>query len=119
MHHLTADAGFDSAYNHWLLREWHGMRSTIPSEHGRPPKDPKTLPSDKHRRRMKTHFNKKAYSHRPQAETVYSMMKRNFGSALRARSHHGRRRDMLLKGLTHNLALASNCGFSTEPVGSL
>jgi hypothetical protein len=106
MHHLVADAGFDSAYNHWLLRDYHGMRSTIPPRHGRPPKDPRTLPGDKHRRRMKTHFNKKAYSHRPQNETVFSMIKRNFGSFLRARTHYGRMRDMMLKVLTHNIALA-------------
>ena len=106
MHHLVADAGFDSAYNHWLLRDFHGMRSTIPPEHGRPPKDPTTLPSDKYRRRMKTHFNKKAYRHRPQNETVFSMMKRNLGSFLRAKTHYGRMRDIMLKVLTHNLALA-------------
>jgi hypothetical protein len=106
MHHLAADAGFDSAYNHWLLRDYHGMRSTIPPEHGRPPKDPRTLPTDKHRRRMKTHFNKKAYSHRTQNETVFSMIKRNLGSFLRARTHYGRMRDMMLKVLTHNVALA-------------
>jgi len=105
MQHLVADAGFDSAHNHRLLREEHGMRSTIPPEYGRPPKDPSTLPRDKYRRLMKTRFNKKAYSHRPQAETVYSMMKRNLGSFLRAKTHPGRMRDMMLKVLTHNLAI--------------
>ena len=39
--HMVGDAGFDSAHNHSLLRDYHGMRSTIPPEHGRPPKDPK------------------------------------------------------------------------------
>jgi hypothetical protein len=106
MHHMVADAGFDSTYNHWLLRDYHGIRSTIPPKHGRPPKDPSTLPKDKHRRRMKTHFNKRAYRRRPQIETVISMMKRNFGAALRAKSHWGRMRDMLLKVVTHNVALA-------------
>lgn len=106
MHHLVGDAGFDSAHNHWLLRDYHGIRSTIPPDHGRPPKDPKTLPQDKYRRLMKTRFNRKAYSHRPQAETVFSMMKRNFGSFLRAKSHWGRMRDMMLKVITHNVALA-------------
>jgi len=106
MHHLVADAGFDSASNHRMLRESLAMRSTIPPNAGRPTRDPKTLPTDKYRRRMKTHFNKKAYGHRPQAETVFSMMKRNFGSFLRARTHQGRMRDMMLKVLTHNLALA-------------
>src|SRR5207302_8979659 len=34
--HLVLDAGFDSAHNHRLLREQHGILSTIPPEHGRP-----------------------------------------------------------------------------------
>jgi hypothetical protein len=34
--HLIGDAGFDSAHNHHLLREEHGIRSTIPPEAGRP-----------------------------------------------------------------------------------
>jgi hypothetical protein len=103
---LVADAGFDSAHNHRLLRETYGIRSTIPPEHGRPPKDPDALPSDKYRRLMKTRFNTTAYRHRAQAETVFSMMKRNLGAALRARSHWGRNRDLYLRVLTHNIALA-------------
>ena len=104
--HMVLDAGFDSAHNHRLLREDHGILSTIPPEHGRPPKDPSTLPADKYRRRMKTHFNLRAYRRRPQAETVFSMLKRNLGSALRGRTYHSRRRDMILRSLTHNIALA-------------
>ena len=103
--HMVADAGFDSAHNHWLLRDYLGIQSTIPPEHGRPPKDPATLPADKHRREMKTHFNQKAYNHRPQAETVFSMLKRNLGAALRGRSYWSRCRDMLLRAITHNLML--------------
>jgi hypothetical protein len=103
--HLAGDAGFDSAHNHQLLREEHGVRSTIPPEYGRPRKDPNSLPADKYRRLMKTHFNKKAYRKRPQVETVFSMLKRNFGSALRAKSHWGRNRDLYLRVLTHNIAL--------------
>jgi hypothetical protein len=106
VHHLVADAGFDSAYNHWLLREYHGIRSTIPPEHGRPPKDPDALPSDKYRRLMKTRFNTKAYRKRPQVEAVFSMLKRNLGPALRARSHWGRCRDLMLRVITHNVTLA-------------
>lgn len=103
--HMVGDAGFDSAHNHSLLRDYHGMRSTIPPEHGRPPKDPNTLPTDKYRRLMKTRFNKKAYRKRPQVETVFSMLKRNLGSALRGRSHWSRCRDMLLRVITHNIML--------------
>jgi hypothetical protein len=34
------------------------------------------------------------------------MLKRNFGSALRAMTRHDRRRDLRLRVLTHNIALA-------------
>ena len=103
---LVADAGFDSARNHRLLREEHGIRSTIPPDHGRPAKNPDALPADRYRRLMKTRFNLTAYRHRSQAETVFSMLKRNFGAALRARSYWGRNRDLFLRVLTHNIALA-------------
>ncbi len=55
---------------------------------------------------MKTRFDTKAYRNRPQIESVFSMLKRNLGSALRARSHWGRCRDLFLRVLTHNIALA-------------
>lgn len=111
---LVADAGFDSGYNHQLLREEYGIRSTIPPKYGRPPKDPASLPRDKYRRLMKTRFNTNAYGKRAQVETVFSMLKRNLGSALRARSHWGRCRDLFLRVLTHNIAIAF-MWFSTEP----
>jgi hypothetical protein len=103
--HMLGDAGFDSAHNHSLLRDVHGILSTIPPEHGRPAKDPKALPTDKYRRLMKTRFNVKAYRKRGQVETVFSMLKRNLGSALRGRSHWSRCRDMLLRVITHNIML--------------
>lgn len=101
---LVADAGFDSAQNHHLLREEHGIQSVIPPDHGRPAKDGK-LPADRYRRLMKTRFNRKAYRKRVQVETVMSMLKRNFGQALRGHTYHSRRRDMLLMCLTHNIAI--------------
>jgi hypothetical protein len=103
---MLLDAGFDSAGNHRLLRDQMGILSVIPPKHGRPSKDPDALPKDKIRRRMKTHFNRRAYRLRGQVETVISMLKRNLGSALRAKSRHGRRRDLRLRVLTHNIALA-------------
>jgi hypothetical protein len=102
---LVADAGFDSAANHKLLREEHGIVSTIPPRHGRPFKDPDALPADPYRRLMKTRFNTDAYRRRGQVETGFSMLKRNFGDCLRGRTFHSRRRDMLLMVLTHNIAI--------------
>jgi hypothetical protein len=63
-------------------------------------------PTDKYRRLMRQRFNVKAYRHRSQIETVNSMVKRNLGSALRAGTHWGRCRDLYLRVLTHNIALA-------------
>jgi hypothetical protein len=102
---LVADAGFDSAANHKLLREEHGILSTIPPKHGRPSKNPDALPADPYRRLMKTRFNDKAYRKRPQVETGFSMMKRNLGDCLQGRTYHSRRRDMLLMVLVHNIAI--------------
>ena len=45
------------------------------------------------------------YTQRWQVETVNSMIKRNLGSALRARSARGREMEMILRGITHNLML--------------
>ena len=107
--HMILDAGFDSAHNHQLLRQTHDMRSTIPPEHGRPSKNPDALPRDRWRRLMKIRFRRgrpASYRNRTQVETVFSMLKRNLGAALRARSEHGRRRDLFLRVLTHNIALA-------------
>lgn len=102
---LIADAGFDSASNHKLLREQLGIRSTIPAAHGRPNKDPTQLPKDKYRRLMKTRFNTQAYSKRPQVETGISMIKRNLGDCLSGRTYQRRRRDTFLMVLTHNIAI--------------
>lgn len=105
---LVADAGFDSAHNHRLLREEHGIVSTIPPKHGRPSKDGR-LPTDPYRRRMRTHFNQRAYRHRPQVETAFSMLKRNYGSSLQGRSPARRGRDLMLRVLTHNIAILLRC----------
>ncbi len=54
---------------------------------------------------LRTDFNEDAYGQRWQVETVYSMIKRNQGSELRARSYWSQCREMLLKVLTHNIAI--------------
>jgi len=54
---------------------------------------------------MRTNFNDKVYGQRWQIETVFSMIKRNFGSALRARNIESQAREMLLLVLTHNIAI--------------
>ena len=82
----------------------HGVRSFMPAKHGRPTAK---LPSGRSRRRMKQRLNKDygQYGQRSQAETANSMLKRNMGDALRAKTPKGRQAEQLMRVLTHNIAL--------------
>ena len=104
--HVVADAGYDSEANHRIARFDLGVRPVIPPRAGRPSGKP---PADPLRRAMRGRFARGAdralYGQRWQAETVNSMLKRNLGSALRARSAVRRRHELLLRVLTHNIML--------------
>jgi len=102
--HLLADAGYDSEKNHQYARDVHHIKTTIPARHGRPTLTEKPL-RGKYREQMRTNFDKEAYGQRWQVETVFSMIKRNFGSALRARTYWSQNREMMLLALTHNIAI--------------
>ena len=102
INHLLADAGYDSEPNHEYAREVCNIQTTIPPKAGRPGSN---LPKGKYRREMRTNFKHKVYGQRWQVETVFSMIKRNYGSALRARNEESQAREMLLLVLTHNIAI--------------
>jgi hypothetical protein len=103
---VVADAGYDSEANHCIARQDMGVRSIIPPGIGRPTAK---LPTGRWRRHMAKRFarkaDKKLYGQRSQSETVHSMIKRNQGSALRSRTPQRRKQEMLLRALTHNIAL--------------
>lgn len=103
---VVADAGYDSEANHRIARLDMGITSIIPPKAGLPT-DKK--PPTQFRREMSDGFAdaslKPTYGQRWQVETVNSMMKRNYGSALRARTAERRQREMKLKVIVHNLAL--------------
>ncbi len=103
------DAGFDSEDNHRLCRQELGIRSLIPATIGRPGSQG---PTGHYRRLMRRRFkggpDKKHYGQRWQVETVNSMIKRNLGSACRARTPVGRKKDMLLRAITHNVMILAN-----------
>lgn len=109
IHTVLADAGFDSEANHQLARQEYKVRSLIPATAGRPSTKPLT---GRYRRMMQLQLPqekyKKLYGQRWQAETVNSMVKRNLGSACRSRSARGRKKDMLLRVITHNLMIVAN-----------
>lgn len=99
---LTADAGYDSEESHRFAREECKIRTIIPNRVGRPTTK---LPTGKYRKIMTTRFNKKLYGQRWQVETVNSMIKRNLGSALRARSYWSQCREIMLRLFTHNVMI--------------
>ena len=106
---VLADAGYDSEDNHRLARDELRIRSVIPATCGRPgAKGPTGHYRRLMRRRFKGGPDKKHYGQRWQVETVNSMVKRNLGSACRARTPSGRKKDMLLRAVTHNLMIVAN-----------
>ena len=123
MRQQRADAsGGDGEHHHRLLREGHGIRSLIPPLIGRRSDKP---PAGRYRRLMKRlfrHPERTSYGQRWQAETIFSMIKRNLGHALhapRTRSYRSQCRELLLLALTHNVMLLwLRERFSTEQVGS-
>lgn len=102
VHHLLADAGYDSESNHVYARDEHGILTTIPPKHGRPTSKP---PSSYYRRLMAQRIHLRPYGQRWQVETVFSMIKRNQGAVVAARSYHARNREMRLAVLTHNIGI--------------
>ena len=105
---VVADAGYDSEANHRIARSDMGVRSIIPAGIGRPTSKPPTGRWRRHMaKRAKRKADQKHYGQRAQSETVHSMIKRNQSSALRSRTPERREAEMLLRVLTHNIALLS------------
>src|SRR5207237_10750091 len=101
----------DSEENHRIARRDMGLRTIIPPGAGRKPKDKKAPPGGRWRRDMKRLLRTKrsrrrcGYTQRWQSETVNSMVKRNLGSALRARTPQRRECEMLLRAVVHDVML--------------
>jgi transposase len=99
---LLADAGYDSEANHTFTREQLGIETIIPPRHGRPSIRP---PTGKYRRLMREELDTERYGQRWQVETVFSMIKRNLGSALHGRSYWSQCRELMLLAITHNIMI--------------
>ena len=102
--HILADAGYDSESNHRYARDECNIITTIPPKLVRPQLTPKPC-KGKYRELMRTTFDKKTYGQRWQVETVFSMIKRNFGNTINARSDGAQCSQMMLLVLTHNIAV--------------
>jgi len=104
---LLGDAGYESERFHDVCRRDLGIRSIIPTtRRGRPRLDGEISPvNGPYRRQMQQRFPKALYGQRWQIECVFSMFKRNLGSALRARRYHSQTREIRARILTHNLMI--------------
>jgi hypothetical protein len=104
---LVGDAGYESERFHRTCRRDLGIRSIIPTtQRGRGRRDGKArATSGYYRRLMQRAFPQQLYGQRWQIECLFSMLKRNLGSALRARSYHSQTRELRARILTHNLMI--------------
>jgi len=104
---LLADAGYESEAAHVYCRQELDVTSIIPTTvRGRRRLDGRPNPVKGHyRRQLRQHFPAKAYGQRWQIETVFSMIKRNLGSALTSRRPFAINREVFLRVITHNLMI--------------
>jgi hypothetical protein len=105
LHTVVADAGYDAEKTHALIAGL-GLRGIVPVKNGQ--QNPHVPPTPL-RAQMQRDFQSGAvaseYGQRWQIETVNSMMKRNYSSALRAATASHREQELALKALVHNLAI--------------
>lgn len=105
---MLADAAYDAEHNHRLCREELGMRQAVIALNPRNTGD--RDPTAPYRRALWQVFPVKLYRQRWQAESAFSRHKRRFGSALTARGPGAQNRELVLRVLTHNLALLADAG---------
>lgn len=101
-----ADAGYDAEHNHRLCRGELGMRQAVIALNprntgGRPPRTP-------YRYALWQDFPSATYHQRWHVESAFSQHKRRLGSALTARGSSAQQHELVLRVLTHNLALLAS-----------
>ncbi len=101
-----ADAGYDAEHNHRLCRDELGVRQSVialnPRNTGqRPPRTP-------YRHALWRDFPAATYHQRWRVESTFSQHKRCLGSALTVRGNSAHQNELVLRVLTHNLALPAS-----------
>ena len=112
---VLADAAFDSEAHHRFARQELGIRSSVIPIN---PRGSDASPKGRYRSQMPRHFrerqegsrHKRVFGQRWQVESAFSRHKRRLGSAVAGRSDESRKRECLLRVLTHNLMLLAAAG---------
>ena len=93
--YVVADKGYDSRRNrHFVLRDMNAYPH-IPYR--------KTSGCTYEKGRRKIRFNKKIYHQRSKVETVFSVIKRKYGSQILSRSFRTQRKELLIRLITYNI----------------
>jgi Transposase DDE domain len=100
---VLADAGYDAEHNHRPCREELGMRRAVIALN--PRNGGERWPKAPYRRALRLAFPSEPYGQRWHAESAFSQHKRRLGSALTARGGSAQQVELVLRALTHNLAL--------------
>lgn len=105
---VLADAGYGAEHHHRLCREELRLRRSVialnPRKAGdRPPKTP-------YRRALHPDFPVSLHRQRWHVESAFSQHERRFGPALTARRAAAQQRELILRVITHNVALLADAG---------
>ena len=98
---VCADKGYDSNENHRFIMHDLKAKSLIAiKDYG----DKKHRNWRKDWRKIaKRHFDKKEYNQRSKVETIFSCVKRKYGSRLRARDFYSQKKEVLCKLIAYNI----------------
>ena len=99
---LVADKGYDSEKNHKLVFE-SGKHSLISLKNA---KLPISKTKGHYRKKAKRTFEEGLYSQRELTESIFSSLKRKFGSKLRARKFKTQKNELLFRILAYNIERA-------------
>lgn len=100
VNYFAADKGYDSGENHKFVLQTLNAKSLIAiKDYGN--KRHKSWKKD-WRRVAKKQFDEKKYHQRSKVETIFSVIKRIFGSIIRSKKFYTRKLDLLFKVLVYN-----------------
>ena len=113
---VTADKGYDSEDNHFLVRVYLYAFSVMPARYEHVPI---WRTHGRYRKQMKRGYSKVLYNQRNKDETIVSVIKRLFGEHIMSRLTRTRNRELSFRCITYNMHRLTNLVilmmFSTKP----
>ncbi|MBU4502241.1 MAG: IS5 family transposase [Nanoarchaeota archaeon] len=95
---VLADKGYDSKKNHKFVIHELGAKSLIKVRKNISKKCRSTL-----RKRVANQFDEKKYHQRSKVETIFSSIKRKYGSRLKAKTFNTQKKELICKLIAHNI----------------